>query len=265
MTLKEFLDNPVGKGDASINASLITDALSKKYENSYTDNAIGKKKQIEMKVLHQPIKDIYWIILTIPSETGRGNSYDVVYKFTNPKSGNRLSLSISGFDIQIFANSPSFAYTYAYVYNENNLLISDLSGKLGNVFMKKSPDTRNRNRVILFDKYIYFGAKYILESKVLNRAVADAKSIKYSQEYVSRNIRSLKTIMDEYAVAEEKLRIKKKKEKKGVNNSTNKTKSTSSDNTGINTISKRSGTTGVTKNAARKKSVPKRRGTIKKL
>ena len=263
MTLKDFLDNPIGKGDASINVSLITDALSKKYEASYTDNAIGKKKKIEMKILHQPLKDIYWVVLTIPSETGRGNSYDVVYKLSNPKPGNRLGITISGFDIQVFANSPSFAYTYAYVYNQNNLLIPELSGKLGSIFMKTSPDTRNRNQVVLFDKYVYFGAKYILESKVLNRAIADAKSTKYSPDYLTKHIRSLKTIMDEYRDAEEKTKRKKESEKKGGTNSNRRNTSTSG--TGVNVISKKTGMSGVTKNAARKTSVPKRRGTIKKL
>lgn len=265
MTLKEFLDNPIGKGDASINVSLITDALSKKYEASYTDSAIGKKKKITMKILHQPLKDIYWIILTIPSETGRGNSYDVVYKLINSKAGNRLGISISGFDIQVFANSPSFAYTYAYVYNKNGLLIPELSGKLGNIFMKKSPDTRNRNQIVLFDKYIYFGAKYILESKVLNRAIADANSAKYSTTYLTSHIRSLKTIMSEYHDADEKSKNRRKKEVGAGSKykTNNQDKSTSS--AGVKVISKKIGTSGDTKNAARRSSVPKKKGTIKKI
>ena len=261
MTLKEFLDNPIGKGDASVNVSLITGALSAKYDASYTDNSKEKKKVIEMRVFHQPIKDVYWVWLIIPSETGRGNSYDVVYKFTNPNPTNRLSLSISSFDIQVFANSPSFAYTYAYVYNQNGLLVPELSGKLGRMFMKTSPDTRNRNQVVLFDKYVYFGAKYILDSKVLNRAVADAKSGKYSEGYLTAHIRSLESIMDEYHKAEEKLKRKKLAEKKGGKRTTNRSDSTSD---GVKMIAKKSGISSVTKNAARKTTVPKMRGTIKK-
>lgn len=263
MTLKEFLDNPIGKGDASINVSLITDALSKKYSSSYTDEAIGKKKKIEVKIFHQPVKDVYWIWMVIPSETGRGNSYDVVYKFSNPKPTNRVGVSISGFDIQIFANSPSFAYTYSYVYNQNNLLITDLSNKLGKIFMNTSPDTRNRNRVVLFDKYVFFGARYILESKLLNKAIADAKSAKYNTNYLYRNIRTLKEIMTEYDRAEERQRTAKKRaSNKGDTRS--KTRTTNDSGDGVNVVSKQRGMGGVTKNAARKKSVLKKRGTIKK-
>lgn len=258
MILKEFLENPVGKGDTSINVSLITDSLKTKYDASYSDNTKDRKK-IEVKVFHQPLKDIYWLWLIIPSETGRGNTYDVVYKFINPDPKNRLSLSISKFNIEVFANSPSFAFTYAYVYNKNGLLIPELSGKLGNKFMTKSPNTRNRNQLVLFDKYIYFGAKYIMDSKLLNRAIADTKARKYDAKYMSTNIRSLSKIMDEYDIAEQKLRKKKLVEKKKGDNTQNRSSSI-----GVKLVPKKSSVSSVTKNAARKSTIQKTKGTIKK-
>lgn len=260
MILKDFLENPVGKGDASINASLITESLRIKYEASYSDNS---KNKIGVKVFHQPLKDIYWIWLIIPSETGRGNSYDVVYKFINPDPKNRLGLSISKFDIEIFANSPSFAYTYAYVYNQNKLLVPELSGKLGGTFMKRSPDTRNRNQIILFDKYVYFGAKYIMDSKLLNRAIIDTRAKKYDAKYLSNNIRSLSKIMDEYQIAEQKIRKKKLIEKK-KGDDRHKNDQNSSNSTGVKLVPKKSSISSVTKNAARKSTIQKTRGTIKK-
>lgn len=260
MILKEFLENPVGKGDASVNASLITESLNLKYEASYSDD----KKKIEVKVFHQPLKDIYWIWLIIPSETGRGNTYDVVYKFINPDPKNRLGVSISKFNIEVFANSPSFAYTYAYVYNKNGLLIPELNSKLGRAFMGKSPDTRNRNQIILFDKYVYFGAKYILDSKLLNRAIADVKAKKYDERYLVMNIRSLSKIMDEYDIAEQKVRKKKLVEKKKGGNK-GKDDRNSSSSMGVKLVPKKSSISSVTKNAAKKKStIQKTRSTIKK-
>lgn len=254
MNIKEFLENPVGKGDASVNVKMITNALSFKYDK-YTDRATGKKKEIKMKVFHQPMKDIYWIWLVIPSETERDNTYDVVYKFINPKSTNRLNVSISGFDIQIFANSPSFAYTYAFVYNKQGLLIPELTGKLGKAFMSKSPDTRNRNQVLLFDKYIYFGARYILDSKVLNRAVADVKASKYDAKYLG-SIRTLDKIMDDYNIAKEKLNKSKKPNSKKDNKKTG-------NEIGVNRITSKKGVNTIAP-AARKSSIKKKSGTIKK-
>ena len=254
MNIHEFLDNPVGKGDASINVSYITQALSTKYEKYQSSN-----KKIEMHIYHQPLKDTYWIWMIIPSETERTNTYDVVFKFINPKPTNRVTLGIGKFDIQVFANSPSFAYTYAYVYNQNDMLISSLSGKLGRTFITKSPDVRNRNQNMLFDKYIYFGARYILDSKVLNRTVADTKASKYDEKYLNGHIRTLNTIMEEYRVAQDKLRGKHAKEKQ-------KTKETKRLDTGsVNRISgTKASSKGINKNAKRKATVQKTRGTVKK-
>lgn len=257
MILKDFLSNPVGKGDASVNASLITGSLDIKYNAVY--NSGSDREKIEVQCFHQPNKDIYWIWFIIPSETGRGNSYDVVYKFSNPDPKVRTALSISKFDIQIFANSPSFAYTYAYVYAHNDLLIPELSSKLGSTFIKKSPDTRNRNQNILFDKYVYFGAKHIMTLKLLNRTVIDIKSKKFDVKYLTSNVRSLTKIMDDYHIAEEKQRQKKIPSKKKEN-----TKKSNSGSTGVKVIPKQSSVRSITKNAAKKPVVKKTNGTIKK-
>lgn len=257
MILKDFLDNPIGKGDASVNVNIISQALSNKYE-VYKKN---KDKKIKMKVFRQPLKDVYWIWLEMPSETKRDNTYDIVYTFSNPDPKIRTSLGIGKFDIQVFANTPSFAYTYAYVYNKNGLLISSLASKLGNVFLSKEPSVRNRNQVLLFDKYIYFGARYILESKVLNRAIADVQSMKYDQKSFNANIRTLETIMEEYRVAEDKLKGKTKKQKKEEKKSRK-----SSD---VGNVQRKDGDTKkgvkiVSKNAARKSNVTKKKSTISK-
>lgn len=254
MTLNEFLENPIGKGDASINVTVLRQALSAKYD-IYQKT---KYKQVKMSIYKQPLKDVYWIWLEMPTETERDNTYDVVYKFTNPKPTDRTSLGIGKFDIQIFANVPSFAYTFAYVYNANELLIDTLSSKLGKDFISKTPDVRNRNQVLLFDKYVYFGARYILDSKVLNRMVADSRASRYQQDNFNSKIRTLSTIMDEYKIADKKLRAKKGKPK---NNSKEEKRS---DVGGVKRISgKKSGVNNISKNAA-KKSTIKKKGTVTK-
>lgn len=206
MILREFLDNPIGKGDASVNTKFIKQALDLKYA-TYTKN---KEKKVEMRIYRQPRNDIYWVHLIMPTETERDNTYDVVFKFSNPSPLDRTALGIGKFDVQIFANTPSFAYTYAYVYNKMGILIPSLTSKLGKIFVSKEPKVRNRNQLSLYDKYIYFGARYILDSKVLYRAVADVKSFKYEEKHFHGTIRTLKVIMDEYETAEEKLKKKKK-------------------------------------------------------
>ena len=213
MYLQQFLDNPIGKGDASIpNKSLLLGALAAKYDK-YTDGSTGRNKTIEMKVYRNAGSDTYYFWLILPTETERDNSYDVVFKFHDPEKQHRRDLSIAKYDFQVFANTPSFAYTFSYVYNKNGLLIPELSSKLGRRFYSDSPDVRNRNQNLMYDKYVYFAARYIIESKKMNRVTLEAIAKVYDKKYLVSHIRTLDTIMDEYRKAEEKLKKKQKAEK----------------------------------------------------
>lgn len=265
MTLAEFLENPIGKGDASIpNKSLILGALSAKYDK-LTDGSKGDKKTIQMRVYRTGGSDVYWFWLVIQSESERDNTYDVVFKFFDASGKNDTTKPISKFDFQVFTNTPSFAYTYAYVYNENNLIIPELKDRLGRTFYLDAPVVRNRNENIMYDKYIYFGARYILDSKKMNRITLEMIAKPYNEKYLTSHIRTLETIMNEYHKAEAKLKKKKRADQNHSSLARPKSSYIGSGISKVNTIhaiQKRSGTTVGVSKAGHK--VEKRKGTIKK-
>ncbi len=265
MYLAQFLENPIGKGDASIpNKTLILGALRGKYD-TYTNGSLGKKKAVEMKVYRNAASDEYYFWLVMPTETKRDNTYDVVFKFYDKDKTHKMDLSINKYDFQVFANTPSFAYTYAYVYKNAGLMIPFLENKLGRRILSDSPDVRNRNQNIMYDKYIYFAARYILESKKMNRVTLEMIAKPYDEKYIFSHIRTLDKIMDEYRIAEDKLKKKEKKstdkERKPKFQSTSATGNKSS----IRVVSSRSKILNTVDAAAHKKTpIQKRRGTVKK-
>lgn len=115
---------------------------------------------------------------------------------------------------------------------------------------------------MLYDKYIYFGARYILDSKVLNRAIADIKSVGYEEKHFNSTIRSLSVIHDEYDKAEEKL----KRKKKGVKHEKDKKRSQrSSETESVNRITGSGSTVkNVPKKSNNKTPVKKTGSTVKK-
>lgn len=259
MNLRSFLDNPVGKGDASINNKLIMGVLSQKY-----DNLINKKdKKIEMTVFKNAASDTYWFWFIITTETNRTNTYDVVIKLSDKDGSHKKDLSVSNYDAQFFANTPSFAYTYAYVYNKNGIMIPELSKKLGGSFIADSPNVRNRQEVIMYDKYIYFATRYLLDSKQMNRARLEVIARPFNEKYLFSKIRTLDTIMDEYKEAERKLKAKERGTTKSPRNE--KVSSTSNTNS-IHKVSTFAPIQKTQKLAGRSSinSVSKKKGTIKK-
>lgn len=210
MDLQQFIEAPAGKGDSSTNRTVLRSQLDEKYYNLMkTPN-----KSIRAFFYKTAKGDKYYIHLVIPTETERTNSYDVVFCFTDPDGTHKLSPSIINYDIQVFCNAPSFAYTFARVYADNNMLIRELASKYHKDILGKTPDTRNRYGIINYDKYTYFGAKYLQESRMLNKATLALRSVTYSKFTMTSRVRDLETIMTEYKQAERKLKNKKKDLKK---------------------------------------------------
>lgn len=206
MTIREYLDNPMGKGDSSLpNRKAMIQVL----EQKYLELDRKKGKLIKMKCYREPLRDVYYFHLIIPSETDRDNTYDVVFRFYDSEKKHYKDLSISGFDVQMFTNTPSFAYTFAHTYKQNGLLIASLGKKLSRRMIQDPATVRNRFGIVNFDKYLYFGARYIVDSKRMNRIALESVTIPYNSVTFGNKIRSLDQIMKEYDVAAKKLRVEK--------------------------------------------------------
>lgn len=210
MTLNEYVVNPLGKGDSSLPGGKL---LIKQLEDKYYALDREKGKLIKMDEYFDPYSGSFYFHLVIPSETKRTNTYDVVICFQDPDKKHRGDLSIKDYDVTFFANTPSFAYTFAYVYNEYGLLIPFLANKLGKEMITKAPIVRNQYEIVSYDKYLFFAAKYILDSKMMNKAALQLKEKRFGQRSFSAKIRTLDQIMKEYKQAAGKLKTSKRYEK----------------------------------------------------
>lgn len=202
MKLKDFLSNPVGKGDATYNRRL----LIAEYDSRYDKLIKAKGNEIKATVYHKVGTDEYYVHMVIPTETERDNSYDVVLQFIPSKDNNGSGRSLlNTHDVKFFCNAPSFAYSYAKVFDSNDMIVTSLKNKFPDEIFNNEPEVRNRFGIINYDKYLYFGSKYVLESRLLNRETLALRSLTYSDMVLNRRVRSLDKIMIEYKKAKAKL------------------------------------------------------------
>lgn len=208
MTIKEYVENPMGKGDAALgtNKMVVKGVLSDKYRR------LVSRKKIKSYCYTGTKRGQITIHLVIPSETERENTYDVVFEFTPTDKDAKDAKSLNGYDVRVFSNSPSFAYTFAYVYKKNGLLIESLTKKLGKQFVKIAPDVRNRYQIVNYEKYIFFGAMYLIESGLLAKSVLDRQLMGMTPFNYPAKIRTLEQIMKEYDAAAAKVKKQKRKE-----------------------------------------------------
>ena len=206
MNLKELMTNPAGKGDSSMtNRAMLLEILDSRYYQYI------KEKDIKCKFYKELNSNSYYVVMKLPTMKSRDNSYDIVFHLYDENNEHSSDNTIVNYNIKVFSNCPSFIYTFAKVYNDNGLFINFLS-KLS---LTANPEVRNRYGVINHDKYLYFAAKYLYESRttLLNKSTLTLRCITFSKPVLLHDVRTFDQIMNEYRKAEKALQRKTKKEK----------------------------------------------------
>lgn len=204
-TLKNFYDNPMGKGSTAIpNRKITIDFMESKYYR------LTNKKDITCRVyIHE---EFYYFHLLIPSDSDDLNiHYDVVIKFCPANKHSKFDNFLNNYYVKFFSNCPSFTYTFAYVYMNNGLLIDELKGRYRDEVLTQKPNIRNRSGLINYDKSIFYACKYILDHKhLLNKMRLQSEQVRKPIEFLFKNIRNTDKIELEYAKENKKVRKEKK-------------------------------------------------------
>lgn len=203
--LKDYIDNPMGKGSMAIpNRQLIKDDLNKRYDK------LVKKTKIVTNVYKDG--DEYYLHLLIPSESERENTYDVVLYFTMDEEDFKFDNFTNRYFVKFFSNCPSFTFTYAFAYAEYGLMIDSLTSKYKEIVLDDRPVTRNPAEVISYEKSIYFACHHVLKNaKYMNKMFLNSIAKKYDETEFNKKIRNEDKILVE--IKQEKNRVKEKKDK----------------------------------------------------
>lgn len=207
--IKEFVENPMGKGsNAILNRQLLRDDLNRRYQK------LVKDKKIDLVIYRD--KDEYYFHFKIPSESQRNNTYDVVLHFTIDEDKDfKFDNYLNRYYLKFFSNCPSFVYTYAYAFNLYGLFIEGLSNRYEDIVLNQDPITRNPAEVISYEKSIYFACYHILQNqKYLNKMILNTISKSFDKNELSRNIRTTEQIQMEIKKEDNLLKAEKEKERK---------------------------------------------------
>jgi len=199
LTLNQFISNPTGKYSAEVGRrDLIKNSLERQFKALLREHN-GK---FQWKIFQPSAnKNNFLFHFKIPSTTKKDLFYDVVLQFNENNKG---KTTISEFDMKVFSNAPNFMFTYAYVLNEDGLLIDLLKSKIDKRALTQEPDKRNPRQDLGFEKSMYFAGLYIKDARMYY--------ISQIKNNVSRWNRS--AFLDSIANTSEKLEEYQSKEKK---------------------------------------------------
>lgn len=201
-TLKDYMNNPSGKGSTVIpNRQIIIEDFKKRYEK------IKEHHKFDTEIYRN--KDDYFFHILVPSEDkDKEITYDVIIQFTMLDEDFKNDININRYYVKFFSNCPSFTFTYAYVYNTNNIIVDGFETKYRDEVILNEPNTRNPNQIVSFEKSIYFACLHILSNTTyLNKLYLNSHAKSLNINSLIKRVRTTDKILVEYN------KIKKNKEK----------------------------------------------------
>lgn len=198
-TLNEFIDNPMGKGSTAImQKHLIVQDLKLRMEKLATTKFIERFAYID--------KDDYYLHFILPSESERKNTYDVVIKFFPIEPNQKADITIDRYSVQFFSNCPSFTFTFAYAFNQHDMLVQELKDKYEDIVFEKEPTTRNVSMIMSYEKSITIASLYTLHDPLLRDKKHLSSIAKKGVDSLSKVVRTTDKIKMEVANANRELK-----------------------------------------------------------
>lgn len=177
MSLEQYILNPALKTNAVLNAST-RELIKANYQRKFDNVMLKENGKVTYYLYTEDKKNTYWAYFKVPSEVVPKFYYDVVFKFT-PTTSSGFVGDLFKYNVRFFSNDPNFVFTYAYVFNKNELFIRELQSKMSKEALKKAPEEKNPTEQISYEKAIYF-AYLIMKERNLNKISkfkSEAKSL----------------------------------------------------------------------------------------
>lgn len=147
LTFKDLIQNPSGKGSAHVaSRQMISDTMKQKFK---IIAPLIKRGNAGI------VNDTAWAHIKIPSESVLGVYFDVVLSFPD------ISTNVLDAPVRVFSNCPSFTFTYAYVIENEGMLIPEMRKLYSKEAITTPPDIRNSNKEMGFEKSITFALLYL--------------------------------------------------------------------------------------------------------
>jgi len=155
ISLRSYIDNPYRGSSFLASRKLIKSGLNLVFIKLLNSH----RTQFFAVPYLYPNGDILFHV-RVPSENFKNNKlyYDVLFKIEVDPTQRYATRNV-----RMFSNSPSFIFTYAYVYYHDDLVIDEFASKLPITCLTVSPTIRNPLESLGYEKSTYIAARYLID------------------------------------------------------------------------------------------------------
>jgi hypothetical protein len=146
MTINNYMNLSSISGTKIVSLANIQQSLMNNYRNI--------QSSIELLRLEHK-KDYVRIYVKVPSETANIDYLVIMDFFTIDGTINGNTL------FQCFSNSPALMFNFAYIYNQNDLLIPEFIKYFNKLAITNKPEKRNPSLLLGFEKSIFYTILFV--------------------------------------------------------------------------------------------------------
>lgn len=235
ITLNQYILNPMGKSNAVLNATA-REAIRSSYMKKFDSIMLREHGNISYTLYKDEKRNRFYAYIKIPSEVVPKFYYDTIIEFYTDANVKGAGKNLLDYNVRFFSNDPAFVYTYAHVFNQNDLFISELRSKMSKKAIRDSAQEKNPNVNVGYVKSIYFAYLFIKNKGLNNVDKFNGEANKIDFKYLLSQIEDadskiLKRQEEGTKVSKQKSASKERKINNSENISTsNKIRSTKSTN-----------------------------------
>ena len=177
MTFDQYIQNPMGTANAVMSNR---EMYRKMYMEKLDKIMVRENGKTKYKLYRGHHK--YYAHIKVPSETLENFYYDVIIEFSKPDDMS-ASNNLRKYNVRFFSNDPSFVYTFAHAFIENDLFIKDLTDKMSKEAVKKKAVIKNPQNQVGYVKTLYFAYLIMIRNDLFNK-------LKYLEKYNAHIIKA---------------------------------------------------------------------------
>lgn len=208
MKFDEYISNPMGRKNAVF-------GNREMYRELYNDklDTIMVRELGKIDYTLYTKKSEYYIHFKIPSEVVPNFYYDTVIMFYTNNMVYSVDRTLKHYDVKFYSNDPSFVYTFAHAFLENDLFIKDLVPRMSKEAILKVATEKNPRNEVGYVKSIYFAYLLCNRLGLFNKIKFEIGSKPYNKRTLIQDIEHADTKIESRKIKGEELRVKNKKEK----------------------------------------------------
>lgn len=228
MTYDNYISNPMGiKNAVFSNREMYRNLYKTKLDNILL-RELGK---VKYKLYHD--KENYYVYMKIPSEVVPKFYYDVVVQFYTNDKIKKISRTIIDYNVKFFSNDPSFVFTFAHSFLNNQIFIKDLVPRMSRQAVLKVAKEKNPSNQVGYVKSLYFTYLLMKQYGLFNKVKFEAEGLPYNK----------KELLSEIMPSDEKIKLRQEKgtevaKEKRNNKIKQQRTNQATNNSGLNNISK---------------------------